>query len=829
MLFEVNKMINEEKISTEVQDSIYKSTDYHGIIEQQMNNTTGLLQYKLTVAYRFIKFFKYYKQNIISQFDFECSLRNYLLVFHTKIVIPDYQISSNNAFGLFQSGDTIYANLDAPNYIESKFLQTVFMSDEEPKKTIKKYQFVCNPYIQRLTGYKYFKTIEQQIAVQGALKVPPGYTLLVSMPTGGGKSLITQTVSYQCNNGLTIIIVPTISLMLDQVKNAKKIINSDVEKEIFYYYSDCGISISTITHAIKNHDARMLFLSPETLMKNKQIINAVNNANDEHYLKNIVIDEAHIIVEWGSSFRIDFQCLDVYRKNLMVNNPDLRTYLLSATFSDDTVKQLKLFYSNNDKWIELRLDSLRKEPRFNIIKASSYMDKQNKLLELICKLPHPMIVYVKSPTDADALKQTLINYGFNNVYTFTGMTESKKREKLIENWANNEFDIIIATCAFGVGVDKRDVRTVLHLYVPENPNKYYQECGRGGRDGLPCLGILLYSDDDLKSARGMKQKVLTTEKIIGRWLSMFSSYKTIRNIDGTIIDTSVKPNYHDDDDFFIETTNANINWNIYVLLLLRRNSIINIDYVDYRDDIYYFTVTINDNRICSQNSDIFHIFNTIREKEAEKIDKEFKLISNALKNSIAKKSCWSEMFNDIYTKTDEYCSGCNSHSNIIDGGSIGLHINKLSSPISTVKTKIFNLMKRKNEMIVMYENDITTIINKIIDFGINIIVFPDDFNQNFNFDKNCKETSVMLISLSEFFELCSCNNRFFISGSVIVLINNDKQFSKFYDTVINKNLYCIYLIKEDMYVDSRGKKISEIINGTCVDSNIILKEMDDNA
>ena len=107
------------------------------------------------------------------------------------------------------------------------------------------------------------------------------------------------------------------------------------------------------------------------------------------------------------------------------------------------------------------------------------VEKQKNILELVRKLPHPMIIYVARPVEADQIKQMLASNGIKNTRTFTGLTGRVQREKLIDTWVDDDYEIMIATSAFGVGVDKGDVRTVIHTYIPQNANTYYQELGRG--------------------------------------------------------------------------------------------------------------------------------------------------------------------------------------------------------------------------------------------------------------------------------------------------------------------------------------------------------------
>lgn len=794
-------------------------------LNEKMISSSGITQFKIASAYRLVLNWMKYKNNQVSKNDFECSLRNYLLVLNTDIEIRDYQLSDENTYGLRYNYGKIIAKYALPDYVNSTFVKSAFLNGYVQSNNKSRYLIPTSPFVEQLTGYSQYKSVEQQIAVQGAFNVPNGYTALISMLTGGGKSLITQTVSYQFEESLTIIIVPTISLMIDQERSAKATINSDVDNEIYSYYSGCDEKI--VLEAIQSRRARMLFISPEALIKNKRIQSAVTEINDCGYLRNLVIDEAHIVVEWGSLFRVDFQCMDAFRKKLMLTNPDLRTFLLSATYSDDTVKQLKMFYSTDNKFIEIRLDKLRKEPRFNVIKASTYTDKQSKSLELIDLLPRPIIVYVKSPSDAENLNQKLVDVGYKNVRTFTGKTSSNERELLINQWVNNEFEVMIATCAFGVGVDKKDVRTVLHLYVPENPNKYYQECGRGGRDGLPCLSVILYTEDDVNSAFQFTQKVLTTEKLEGRWFSMLDSFKTERIVsnDTIRINTSVAPSYRTDD-FYIEVSDANIGWNVYVILLLRRRGLITIEQVEIDDSSYIFTVHVIKKEITFKSEETTKIFEEVREEEYKRITDDFFMMKNALKN--VHKHCLADMFTKIYSYTEEYCAGCDAHENVQDDESISINIKNLSEPKSKISSNVLNIMESSGELLILLKGrNISDVLKTIIDSGINMLVLSNEFiKKHYPIEINCNNKNLFIMSFDEFLELCSFNNTYFVSGCIAFVIENHSQFNCVHEAIARKKkTKCIYISDEDIYIKYRKKNMSEIVNGPCKFSYVIIEEM----
>ena len=423
---------------------------------------------------RLHKAYKLFLENDDFLGDFLIAFRDYMITFDVAQEYKGKPIKEIIKYGVDYDDveGKYFASMQLPKHVNKKFVSDAFIKNTESKKIGKGNALLTDSLIYSLTGYSHFKSMDQKLAVYGALNAPEGYTVLVSLPTGGGKSLVTQTISYQ-KDGLTIVIVPTISLAIDQKRVTKKVIKRATNEEEIFSYSS-GDAVGPIFKAIREQKAKVLFISPEALLENPGFAEVLKEANKSRYLKNIVIDEAHIVVDWGASFRVDYQCLESWRNMLLLTNPSLRTILLSATFEDRCVATLRNFFEVNEKWIEVRCDALRHEPRYTVIRAKSYVEKQKNILELVRKLPHPMIIYVARPVEADQIKQMLASNGIKNTRTFTGLTGRFQREKLIDAWVDDDYEIMIATSAFGVGVDKGDVRTVIHTYIPQNANTYFK-------------------------------------------------------------------------------------------------------------------------------------------------------------------------------------------------------------------------------------------------------------------------------------------------------------------------------------------------------------------
>jgi ATP-dependent DNA helicase RecQ len=783
-------------------------------------------QFLLNCAKRVVNAFSLYQQSRKYMGDFCIALRNYLLSFQTEIHSCAVSISKTGGeYGIWADPATgfIKASYQFPDYVDSAFMQTAFLSEVQilvPNASDSHYNLQTDPMVYRTTGFREFRSLAQKIAFYGALNTPVGYTALISLPTGGGKSMITQAVSYQ-SNGLTIVIVPTVSLAIDQVRAAHKTIKVGSPAEEIFYYSS-GIDAKPILNAIKQRKARMLFISPEALILNSSFSAAIKEANSVRYLKSIIIDEAHIVVDWGADFRLDYQCLESWRKQLMSWNPQIRTILLSATFERRCRDILKDFFSEDDKWIEVRCDALRHEPRYMLVKCRSNHEKNHRIVELVRKCPHPMVVYVARPDDAEQIRGVLQEKGINNVNTFTGLTANSKRQELIRDWVNDKFDVMIATSAFGVGVDKSDIRTVLHAYVPQNPNAYYQELGRGGRDQLPCLSIMcMIGDDTAVSFQRISKKVMTTEKIIGRWDSLYNSDLSKRTDNLVMIDTTIKPKYAATDDIFDDSpaSEADIRWNVYVLLLLRRFEKIRIAEVIAQSLGYTFVIEVLDDRLRNNDSDLENEIESIRNKEWHFYTAAFEMMRKAIHRN--GKDCWSEMFFETYDKVFEYCSGCAAHKmpNIGDSGEFTLK-SPVEKPLQNLSPDQLAMFGESKQLILQTKpEELHETVKELTRRRLSCLVVPDSWDSTELFSTDTETGNIIILNGREISELIKKKSWFFVSGLIAIIYKgSDREIYQLLFAITNELQCCnwvrlIHIINKNTYFEWINKSFSDLLDG----------------
>ncbi|WP_312754077.1 helicase-related protein, partial [Escherichia coli] len=220
---------------------------------------------------------------------------------------------------------------------------------------------------------------------------------------------------------------------------------------------------------IRVGEQRLIVTSPEATCSSLQF--ALFEAAKQGGLRHVIVDEAHIVASWGNDFRPHFQQLGglirgLKRVSREANLTPCSTLLMSATITEASRKILRDTF--DQEMSELHACHLRPEPAYWCYRAKDHSDKRDKVLQSLAHAPRPLILYVTRPKEAEEWAQQLRLQGYQRLATFTGDTPSEVRRSLLEKWDKNQLDIMIATSAFGVGMDKNDVRTVIHATVPEN-------------------------------------------------------------------------------------------------------------------------------------------------------------------------------------------------------------------------------------------------------------------------------------------------------------------------------------------------------------------------
>ncbi len=357
-------------------------------------------------------------------------------------------------------------------------------------------------------GYDEFRPLQEEI-IRDALA---GRDVFALMPTGGGKSLCFQLPAL-LRNGLTIVVSPLIALMKDQVDAlqasgiAATFLNSSLDRH----------QATERLRKLNHGECRLLYVAPERLMLDGFLERALN-----WDITQIAIDEAHCISEWGHDFRPEYRELKKLRRHL----PDVPIMALTATATErvrkDIVAQLHL---DNARCYVASFN--RPNLTYRVVPKSSPYEQ---VLTFIRARPNESgIVYCASRKTADSLAKKLNDDGIKAKPYHAGL-EAKERTKHQESFLRDDARVITATIAFGMGINKPNVRFVVHHDLPKNIESYYQETGRAGRDGLPSECVLLFSASDVvKQTRFFEEKSEKEQGIAREQLRQMVHYAETRD------------------------------------------------------------------------------------------------------------------------------------------------------------------------------------------------------------------------------------------------------------------------------------------------------------
>ena len=327
--------------------------------------------------------------------------------------------------------------------------------------------------LHRYWGYDDFRGIQREIIES----IGSGHDTLGLMPTGGGKS-ITFQVPALCSEGTCIVITPLIALMKDQVQNLRR---HGIRAAAIY----SGLSREEIIITLENcilGDVKMLYVSPERLSSE------IFRTKLRHMkVSFITVDEAHCISQWGYDFRPSYLQIADIRKDL----PDVPVLALTATATPQVVDDIQERLSFKEKRV-FRMSFERKNLAYVVRRTA---DKRNELIHILNNLQGAAIVYARSRRRTREVSEMLCETGISATFYHAGL-DSVTKDQRQKDWKSDKIRVMVATNAFGMGIDKPDVRTVIHIDCPDSLEAYFQEAGRAGRDGQKAYAVLLYNDSD---------------------------------------------------------------------------------------------------------------------------------------------------------------------------------------------------------------------------------------------------------------------------------------------------------------------------------------------
>jgi ATP-dependent DNA helicase RecQ len=414
----------------------------------------------------------------------------------------------------------------------------------------------------RFTGFG------QRQAVRAAFLLPPGEALLAVLPTGAGKSLVglAPAVLGRPSRGTTLVVVPTVALAFDQAEQARELLGrlgAAPPAPLAWHAQLSEEDRRLVTRSIRDGTQPILFASPEAVVGS--LSPALFDAAGVGLLRGFVVDEVHLVAQWGNDFRPAFQSLAGLRQQLLRECPEggqFRTTLLTATLTQESFATLRTLFGALHVVAAVHL---RPEPSYWVAEETGSWDiKRTRVLEVCRRVPRPFLLYVTQRKHAEQWARILRDDGMRRVRHVHG--SSGDRSEVIDLWRSNRIDAVVATSAFGLGMDKRDVRAVIHACVPEAVDRFYQEVGRGGRDGRACVSITVYAETDLRDAEGLNQeRVITTALGLKRWEAMFATRERGGERDEVFaVDLRAKrPGQTRDND-------ANVGWNLQTLNLMTR-------------------------------------------------------------------------------------------------------------------------------------------------------------------------------------------------------------------------------------------------------------------
>ena len=381
--------------------------------------------------------------------------------------------------------------------------------------------------LKRWFHYDQFRSFDgvplQENAVKAAIE---GKSLLTIFPTGGGKSITFQLpalMAGEADRGLTVIISPLQSLMKDQVDNLEK---AGITDAVTINGSQDPIERNKSVERVKEGGANLLYISPESLRSN-----TIERILQGRHIARFVIDEAHCFSAWGQDFRVDYLYIGDFIKKLQEwKNLDytIPVSCFTATAKQQVIEDIRRYFKEK---LNLTLElfttkATRSNLQYEVLQSE---DKYQQLRSLLDLHQCPTIVYVSRTQKAEDLAKKLTEDGFNANY-YHGKMKSRERVEHQEAFINGRTNVMVATSAFGMGVDKSDVGMVIHYEISDSLENYIQEAGRAGRsENIMARCYVLYNEDDLNNHFSLHNQTKLTIKEINEVWNAIKQLTKFRN------------------------------------------------------------------------------------------------------------------------------------------------------------------------------------------------------------------------------------------------------------------------------------------------------------
>lgn len=398
----------------------------------------------------------------------------------------------------------------------------------------------ADPFFTRLTRYESYRTPGQRAACRAVVSVPPGSSVIAMLPTGSGKTEVALCLAKRKDHAVCLVIVPTVALASDferRFRDHYSKLHPRAKKDAMTFAWTSKTPSNErerIRTALREGRQPILVTSPESVGRALRAV--LLEAAENGRLGSIVVDEAHLVTQWGRDFRPEFRTLSHLRAELFdavrASGEELPvTLLLSATLGADELEDLHKLFGEPGPTTLIAANALRPEPDIWIADSDDPDERADRVFETLANTPRPAVLYVTKPEVVRSWIDRLRDRGYHRISEVTGKTSVDNRAEVLAALRGGEdaaprTDLVVATSAFGLGIDYPHLRTVVHACLPETVDRWYQELGRAGRDGQASGEFLLTAQSvDLREAESLTTKVLTPENANVRWNDLWAHAK----------------------------------------------------------------------------------------------------------------------------------------------------------------------------------------------------------------------------------------------------------------------------------------------------------------